>query len=245
MIKLVENNREAKLVLEHLSVDAAPLIASKMFTEGFGVNRDFLQFYAAFDDSGNLCAAFVRCNDRVFCLIEALYNKDEILWFLKGFQDYKIFISSHFAYIIPRTDFNRHLLMKKQAVSFGNNDVSTQGLESKPFTEIIMKGKGKEASERFFLNNSHLVRHGYLKNYCLVKKEQVCSVASVYDEQKISYLCNVFTPEDFRHRGYASRLVNKITGTGREYHLICGEEVSPLYIKCGFRPYSGWIEFLY
>ena len=78
MIKLVENNKEAEMVLEYLSIDTAPLLACEMFTEGFGVKQDFLQFYAAFNDSGKLCAAFVKCNDRVFCLIETLYDKEEI-----------------------------------------------------------------------------------------------------------------------------------------------------------------------
>ena len=94
MIKLVENAEEATLVYKFLICDKAPVLAAEMFTEGFGVNQDFLQLYAAFNDNSKLCAAFVKCNDRVFCLINELYNIDEIKLFLGGFEDFKIFISS-------------------------------------------------------------------------------------------------------------------------------------------------------
>ena len=243
MIKLVENNKEALLVLENLSVDTAPLLASKMFTEGFGVNQDFLQFYAAFNDKSKLCAAFIKCNDRVFCLIENLYDKDEIIWFLNGFQDFKIFISSEYAEIIDRTSYCCCSLMAKNSIYSGNATAITE-IESKPFTDIIMNGKEKEYTIRFFLNNSHLSRHGYLKNFAYKKENIVTSIASVYSNTEHSYLCNVFTPEDFRHKGYASELINSITNN-KEFHLICSKDVSPLYEKCGFKKYAQWIEFLY
>lgn len=243
MIKLVENNKEALLVLENLSVDTAPLLASKMFTEGFGVNQDFLQFYAAFNDKGKLCAAFIKCNDRVFCLIETLYDKDEILLFLRGFQDFKIFISNAYANIIDRVDYYTcSLMVKKHKSQAIPNSISE--IESKQFTDIIMNGKDKEYSIRFFLNNSHLARHGYLKNYAYSKGHEIVSIASVYSNNNFSYLCNVFTPEVFRHKGYASDLIGKITNNS-EFHLICSKDVSPLYVKCGFTAYSEWIEFLY
>lgn len=243
MIKLVENNKEASLVLENLSVDTAPLLASKMFTEGFGVNQDFLQFYAAFNDQSKLCAAFIKCNDRVFCLIDNLYDKEEILWFLSGFQDFKIFISSEYAEIIDRKSYCCCNLMVKDSICNKNNDNILE-IDSKPFTDIIMNGKDKEYSIRFFLNNSHLLRHGYLKNYAYKKDANIVSIASVYSNQKQSYLCNVFTSEAFRHKGYASKLINSITNN-KEFHLICSKDVSPLYEKCGFRNYADWVEFLY
>lgn len=244
MIKLVENNSEARLVLEHLSSEAAPLLAAKMFTEGFGVKQDFLQFYAAFNDSGRLCAAFVRCNDRVFCLIDSLYDKDEILLFLKGFKDYKIFIGSNFSHIMQIPGFKTHFLMKK----YGKPEISLikpKQIESKAFTDIIAKDKDKDYKVRFLLNNSHLVRHGYLVNYANIHNGEICSIASVYDTSEASYLCNVFTPKCYRHRGFASDLVKRITKGQKEYHLICGEDVSALYLKCGFEVYSRWLEFLF
>lgn len=243
MIKLVENNKEALLVLENLSVDAAPLLACGMFTEGFGVKQDFLQFYAAFNDKSKLCAAFIKCNDRVFCLIDNLYDEEEILWFLSGFQDFKIFISAEFANIIDRKNYCLCSLMVKNSTA-GIIYVDVSEIESKPFTDIIMNGKDKEYSVRFFLNNSHLLRHGYLKNYSYKKGEDVVSIASVYNNKNLSYLCNVFTPYEHRHKGYASELINTITNN-QEFHLICSNDVSPLYKKCGFRKYSQWVEFLY
>lgn len=244
MIKLVENNREAELVLEHLSIDTAPLLASEMFTEGFGVKQDFLQFYSAFNNSGKLCAAFVKCNDRVFCLIESLYDKDEILWFLKGFEDFKIFISSDFADIIDRKLFNSCILMKKYGI-LEDTVLSISDIDSKTFTNIIMDGKDKDASIRFLLNNSHLSRHGFLKNHAYISNGDVLSIASCYGGSKGDYLCNVFTPFEYRHKGYACSLINEITNNNKEYHLICVEEVSALYEKCGFKPYARWVEFLY
>lgn len=244
MIKLVENNKEAELVLSHLSIDTAPLLASGMFTEGFGVRQDFLQFYAAFNDYGKLCAAFVKCNDRVFCLIETLYDKEEILWFLDGFEDFKIFISSDFAHIIDRKSFNSCILMKKQGIA-SQLSPTLSGIDSNTFTKIIMNGKDKDASIRFLLNNSHLSRHGYLKNYAYINNDEVLSIASCYGGSRGEYLCNVFTPADHRHKGYASALISEITNNNKEYHLICIEEVSVLYEKCGFMPYAKWIEFLY
>lgn len=244
MIKLVENNKEAALVLEHLRLDPAPLLAAKMFTEGFGVNQDFLKFYAAFNYSGKLCGAFVTCNDRVFCLLEKIYDKEEILFFLSGFSDFKIFISAKFSHIIERTKFNKCLLMKKSGKAEKYSS-SIQEIESKFFTSIIMKDKEKDTYIRFFLNNSHLQRHGYLKNFALTQGEEVLSVASLYNDKEKSYLCNVFTPENHRHKGYSSALISEITNTITEYHLICSEDVFPLYNKCGFSSYAQWIEFLY
>lgn len=244
MIKLVEISKEASLVLEKLSVDIAPLLAAKMFTEGFGVNQDFLQFYAAFSDNGKLCGAFVKCNDRVFCLIEELYNIDEILLFLSGFRDFKIFISSEFSHIIQRKDFYTCNLMKKQKISeFCSDKIET--IESKDFTKIIMKDKDKDSYIRFLLNNSHLQRHGFLQNFALSYNSHRVSVASVYSDGDYSYLCNVFTPECFRSKGHASELIKGITENDNEFHLICQEEISALYEKCGFFTYSKWIEFLY
>lgn len=243
MIKLVENNKEALLVLEKLNTDTAPLLASKMFTEGFGVNQDFLQFYAAFNDKSKLSAAFIKCNDRVFCLIETLYDIDEILFFLNGFQDFKIFISSEFANIIDRKEHYRCRLMVKNNTA-NKSDINISEIDSKPFTNVIMNGKDKEYAIRFFLNNSHLLRHGYLKNYAYKKNDEIISIASVYSNNNSSYLCNVFTPETFRHNGFASQLINEITNNN-EFHLICSADVSPLYEKCGFNTYAEWIEFLY
>lgn len=244
MIKLVENNKEAALVLEHLSLDTAPLLASKMFTEGFGVNQDFLQFYAAFNDSGKLCASFVKCNDRVFCLIDTLYDEEEISLFLNGFKDFKIFLKSDYAHIVDRKDFNYCLLMKKRSFT-EKNEIKTEKIDSKLFTEIIMKGKPRDFSIRFLLNNSHLLRHGYLKNYASINNGDVLSIASLYSDKGFCYLCNVFTPEDKRHKGFASDLINEISNTDKECHLICSEEVSPLYERCGFKPYAKWVEYLY
>ncbi len=244
MIKLVENNKEAELVLEHLKVDTAPLLACEMFTEGFGVKQDFLQFYAAFNDSGKLCAAFVKCNDRIFCLIDTLYDKEEILWFLDGFADFKIFISSDYARIIDRRDFNICMLMKKKG-SISEPLLSVSDIDSKAFTKIIMNGKDKDATIRFLLNNSHLSRHGYLKNHAYMKDEEVLSIASCYGGSRGEYLCNVFTPDEYRHKGYSSALISEITNNNKEYHLICVESVSELYEKCGFKSYAKWVEFLY
>lgn len=244
MIKLVENNKEASLVLECLSADTAPLLASKMFTEGFGVNQDFLQFYAAFSDSGKLCAAFIKCNDRVFCLIETLYDEEEIVLFLNGFKDFKIFLSSEFAHIVDRKDFYFCLLMKK-AVTSDKIGIEVSEIDSKPFTEIIMKDKPKDTAIRFLLNNSHLSRHGYIKNYAYINRGDVLSIASLYSSNDTSYLCNVFTPEDKRRQGYGSALISEITNNDKECHLICSEDVSPLYEKCGFKTYAKWVEFLY
>lgn len=244
MIKLVENNKEATLVLEHLSIDTAPLLASMMFTEGFGVKQDFLQFYAAFNDSGKLCAAFVKCNDRVFCLIENLYDKDEIILFLNGFKDFKIFISSEYADIIERNEHKNCFLMQNNGSTFQNSGGLAE-IESKGFTEIIMRGKDREAYIRFLLNNSHLQRHGYLKNFVYKKESQILSIASVYSNKKYSYLCNVFTPIEYRHNGNSTALIKQITNTYKECHLICSEEISPLYEKCGFKIYAKWVEFLY
>lgn len=244
MIKLVENNKEAEMVLEYLSIDTAPLLACEMFTEGFGVKQDFLQFYAAFNDSGKLCAAFVKCNDRVFCLIETLYDKDEILWFLNGFEDFKIFISSDFADIIDRKSFNVCILMKNQGIS-SESSLLLSDIDSKTFTNIIMNGKDKDAKIRFLLNNSHLSRHGYLKNHAYISDGEVLSIASCYGGSKGEYLCNVFTPDVHRRKGYAGALIREITNNNKEYHLICVEDVSVLYEKCGFKPYAKWIEFLY
>lgn len=244
MIKLVENNKEAALVLEHLNIDIAPILASKMFTEGFGVKQDFLQFYAAFSDNGNLCGAFVKCNDRVFCLLEELYDVEEIILFLSGFNDFNIFIPYNFSYIIDRKSFNTCCIMKKHNNFICNSDDSEE-IDSKTFTDIIMSGKDKEASIRFLLNNSHLQRHGFLKNYAFYDNNNIVSIASVYSDRDKSYLCNVFTPINYRNQGYATKLINKVTASSNEYHLICSEEVSTLYIKCGFSVYSKWIEFLY
>jgi len=244
MIKLVENNKEAALVLEHLSIDTAPLLASKMFTEGFGVKQDFLQFYAAFSDNGNLCGAFVKCNDRVFCLLEELYDVEEIVLFLSGFNDFKIFIPYTFSYIIDRKIFNTCCIMKKHN-NFICKSADNNEIDSKTFTEIIMKGKDKDSSIRFLLNNSHLQRHGYLKNHALYENNNIVSIASVYSDGEKCYLCNVFTPADYRNQGYATKLINKVTASGNEYHLICSEDVSALYKKCGFSVYSKWIEYLY
>lgn len=244
MIKLVENNNEAALVLEHLSLDTAPLLASKMFTEGFGVNQDFLQFYAAFNDSGKLCAAFLKCNDRVFCLIETLYDIEEIKLFLSGFKDFKIFLSSDFAHVVDRKDFNCCLLMKKDS-SKEKKKIEIREIDSKPFTAIIMKDKPRDFAIRFLLNNSHLLRHGYLKNYASTNNGDVLSIASLYSDKDFCYLCNVFTPEDKRNKGFASDLISEISNTDKECHLICSEEVSPLYEKCGFKSYAKWVEYLY
>lgn len=243
MIKLVENNKEALLVLENLFADTAPLLASKMFTEGFGVNQDFLQFYAAFNDKSKLSAAFVKCNDRVFCLIDNLYDKEEILWFLNGFQNFKIFISSEYAEIIDRKSYCICSLMVKNS-SISKKDIAISEIESKPFTDIIMNGKEKDYSIRFFLNNSHLARHGFLKNYAYKKEDNIKAIASIYNDGKTSYLCNVFTPEAYRHKGYATELINSITNN-KEFHLICSKDISPLYKKCGFSQYAEWVEFLY
>jgi len=243
MIKLVENNKEAALVLEHLKIDRAPLLAAKMFTEGFGVKQDFLQFYAAFNNYAKLCAAFVKCNDRLFCLIENLYDVDEIKFFIKGFEDFKIFISSKFAHIIDRKNHNCCLLMKKQGTDSLKNENVIE-LESKRFSEIIMQGKDKEAKIRFLLNNSHLLRHGYLKNYALNNENNILSIASLYNDNQESYLCNVFTPLEYRHKGFSTILINSITNS-EECHLICSDDVSKLYIKCGFTSYAKWIEYLY
>lgn len=244
MIKLVENNKEAALVLEHLTLDSAPLLAAKMFTEGFGVNQDFLKFYAAFNDSSKLCGAFVTCNDRVFCLIENIYDKEEILFFLSGFSDFKIFISSEFAHIIDRPNFNKCLLMKKCGEA-NQSYIKVKEIESKPFTAIIMKDKDRETYIRFLLNNSHLQRHGFLKNFALFEGDDFLSVASLYNDKDKSYLCNVFTPEEYRHNGHGSALISEITSEDTEYHLICSEDIFPLYVKCGFSAYAEWIEFLY
>lgn len=244
MIKLVENNIEACLVLKHLSLDTAPLLAAKMFTEGFGVQQDFLQFYAAFNDSGKLCAAFVKCNDRVFCLIETLYDLDEVLLFLNGFNDFKIFISSEFSHIIKREKYYICNLMKKTSVSCNNNS-SPAEIESKEFSNIIMQSKDREEYIRFFLNNSHLQRHGYLINYAKYCNNSAVSIASVYTCKEECYLCNVFTPPEYRSNGYASELINSITENGKTHHLICNKDVSQLYDKCGFSTYARWIEFLY
>lgn len=244
MIKLVEDNKEAALVLEHLSLDTAPLLASKMFTEGFGVKQDFLQLYVAFNNSGKLCAAFVKCNDRVFCLIDTLYDKEEISLFLSGFDDFKIFISTSHAKVVDRKKFYYCLPMKKvHADSYGKIKVSE--IDSKTFTDIIMSNKDKESAIRFLLNNSHLSRHGYLKNYAYIEGADVLSIASLYSNKNASYLCNVYTPEKYRHKGYSSALINEITNTNKECHLICSEDISPLYEKCGFKSYAKWVEFLY
>ena len=244
MIKLVENNKEASLVLEQLSVDMAPILAAKMFTEGFGVNQDFLKFYAAFSDNGKLCAAFISCNDRIFCLIEELYNTDEILLFLNGFQDYKIFISSEHSNIIERNDFYICNLMKKCG-TFEYRLDKVKTIESKDFTDIIMKDKDRDSYIRFFLNNSHLQRHGYLQNYALFNKGSALCVASVFNDVNHTYLCNVFTPAEHRANGFATALINNVTDNTTECHLICQEDVSKLYEKCGFVTYSKWIEYLY
>lgn len=244
MIKLVENNKEATLVLEYLNLDEAPALASKMFTEGFGVKQDFLQFYAAFNDGGKLCAAFVKCNDRVFCLIENLYDVEEISLFLNGFQDFKIFLSAEFAHIVDRKNYNICLLMKREKIS-EICSLPVREIDSKSFTNIIMKGKDKGSAIRFLLNNSHLQRHGYIKNFALIPNEDTVSIASVYSDSEKSYLCNVFTPAEHRKKGFASDLIRKITNADKECHLICNEDVSSLYEKCGFKAYAKWIEFLY
>ena len=232
MIKLVENNKEAALVLDHLSVDFAPLLATKMFTEGFGVQQEFLQFYAAFNDNGKLCAAFVKCNDRVFCLIEILYDIDEILWFLEGFKDFKLFISSEYSYIINRDDhYICNLMMKPRTKNDSGICIEVPEISCKDFTSIIMQGKDKDAYIRFLLNNSHLHRHGYLRNHAEYKDNSAVSIASVFITNGYCYLCNVFTPELSRGNGYAASLINKITQNDKEYHLICNEEVSRLYEK--------------
>lgn len=243
MIKLVENNREADLVLERLSLDTAPLLASRMFTEGFGVKQDFLQFYAAFNDNGKLCAAFVKCNDRVFCLIATLYDVEEIKLFLNGFNDFKIFLSREYSNIIERNSFNICVLMKKTSNSLISN-TKVNDIESKAFTDIIMNGKDKESAIRFLLNNSHLVRHGFLKNYAYQSNDDILSVASVYSKDNINYLCNVFTPKKHRRKGYGTELIKEITNN-KECHLICSKDVSVLYEKCGFTPYAEWVEYLY
>lgn len=244
MIKIVENNKEASLVLEHLALDSAPLLASKMFTEGFGVKQDFLQFYAAFNDNSKLCAAFIKCNDRVFCLIESLYDKEEITLFLNGFKDFKIFISSEFSYIIDRKSFYICNLMKK-AKTQKNNNTAISEIDSKDLADIIMHGKDRDSYIRFFLNNSHLQRHGYLKNFAKVNNGNIVSIASVYSNVVHCYLCNVFTPLNFRGKGNATDLINQITENGKEFHLICNEDVSHLYEKCGFSTYAKWVEYLY
>ena len=245
MIKLVENEKEALLVLSHLKCDTAPLLAACMFTEGFGTNQDFLQIYAAFNESGKLCASFVKCNDRIFCLIDSLYDKDEIVLFLNGFSDFKIFISTEYANIINREKLTRCTLMKKIPGLIRVPNTLAVNIDSKDFTNIIMQGKTKEALIRFLLNNSHLQRHGYINNYAIIEEEEVFSIASLYENKSHCYLCNVFTPPHHRNKGWAYKLINDITDIDKECHLICSEEISPLYLKCGFIPYAKWIEFLY
>ena len=245
MIKLVENHQEALLVLSHLNSDKAPLLAACMFTEGFGVNQDFLQLYAAFNDCGKLCAAFVKCNDRVFCLIDSLYDKDEIVLFLNGFADFKIFINTEYAHIINREKLTRCTLMKKIPALKREPHSLAVNLDSQSFTNIIMQGKSREALIRFLLNNSHLQRHGYINNFCITEDEEVYSIASLYENKNHAYLCNVFTPPGHRNKGWAYKLINDITDIDKECHLICSEDISPLYLKCGFIPYAKWIEFLY
>ncbi len=245
MIKLVENIEEAALVYKHLTCDKAPVLAAGMFTEGFGVNQDFLQLYSAFNDNGKLCAAFVKCNDRVFCLINELYNEDEIKLFLDGFADFNIFISSEYSYIMTRKDYQVCALMSKHCNISLNTSDKLGEIDSNTFTNIIMQGKTREQLIRFLLNNSHLQRHGYIKNYALKANDEIVSIGSLYRNKTHSYLCNVFTPEQFRHKGYGSKLINFITEYADECHLICTENVSELYKKCGFTIYAKWIEFLY
>lgn len=244
MIKLVENSTEASLVLEHLNIDLASILASKMFTEGFGVKQEFLQFYVAFNDNGKLCASFIKCNDRLFCLIETLYNIEEIQLFIEGFYNFKIFINSEFAYIINRKEYNLCSLMKK-CIDLNMDSYTPEEIDSRTFTDIIMQGKDRDSYIRFLLNNSHLVRHGFLKNYAKNINGEFVSIASVYSNKSHCYLCNVFTKEKYRNKGYALDLIKELTENNKEYHLICSSDIAPFYNKCGFTIYSEWAEFLY
>ena len=133
---------------------------------------------------------------------------------------------------------------KNQGVS-SESSLLLSDIDSKTFTNIIMNGKDKDAKIRFLLNNSHLSRHGYLKNHAYISDGEVLSIASCYGGSKGEYLCNVFTPDVHRRKGYAGALIREITNNNKEYHLICVEDVSVLYEKCGFKPYAKWIEFLY
>lgn len=135
--------------------------------------------------------------------------------------------------------------MKKIASLSENSTHKSSEIDSQTFTNIIMQGKSKEELIRFLLNNSHLQRHGYIKNFSLKNDDEIVSIASIYENNDYAYLCNVFTTEKHRSKGRAKELILDVTDINKECHLICSEELTALYKKCGFLTYAKWIEYLY
>ncbi len=204
-----------------------------MYLKSYGAKYPFAEFYLQKSDSENVTAVFLRYNSFLYCAIDHNADVEEISAWIGGMTDVTVYSGIPLSLENSETCFE----MGKTGESMPSKNTAFP-LDSSNFKEIaelINSDRDASVKDEFYLDISHLFRHGNLEVFGIFADEKLASFAAFSKGEKFSVIPFVFTHEYFRGKGFSKNVLSAMCcEKNKEYRLLCSEENLKFYEKCGF-----------
>lgn len=222
-----------------------------MYLKAYGCDYDFLQFYLHLEREGSTPISIImRYNSLIYVssLCAAESECAELSAFLFGFEDCEI-ISGVKLLELSKSSYScdKGFIMS-YPVGDGYNTFDTNISmcnDSKVISKLVMQDESNDKYTDFYLNNSHLLRHGCLKAYIMYSDDIPVSVITVSDTDfDVSIVPTVYTHKHFRGNGFSKALLSNILCRNcGEYQLLCEAKNKTFYERCGFEAIKHWFHY--
>lgn len=235
MIRLCNDIKPISDALKSIEGNKAVKEIIKLYLVSYGVSYDFNQFYIQY--SNDVPTSLIhRYNNHVYVIATGDSDKEELLHYLKGFEECQVIADG-----LDKSDLSRAdecYVMTKYGESCGVliPEIS-DCTDAKTISELVCKNDSSEKKMDFFLNTAHQLRHSVINLKCYyLMSIPVCAVASTNINADVSVLTFVYTDEYFRGNGYMKKLLSGVcVEPCKEYSLLCEKYNVEFYKKCGFK----------
>ncbi len=220
------------------------------YLKAYGCDYDFLQFYIQSDDINFApTSVIMRYNSIIYVTSLMLSDEDinELTSFLYGFNDCEIISGVNLPDLTRYKIIDECFIMSYKSFEreYSPNENIRSCTDSKVISDLVMKDETQAKYMDFYLNNSHLLRHGFLKSFIMYSDDIPVSVITVSDTDfRINVIPTVYTNKYFRGNGYSKSLLTTcLSQMGGEYQLLCEEKNISFYRKCGFEAIGQWFYY--
>ncbi|MDO5124391.1 MAG: GNAT family N-acetyltransferase [Eubacteriales bacterium] len=209
-----------------------------LYLEAYGAKYSFCEFFIEYKE--NIAVALIlRYNSFLYCITDEKADLSELSMWISGFENSQVYVDR-----LALAQGISGVYETCYELKFKNNGERNfpsscktleESFELKNCAKLVCRGKSIDITDEFYLDLSHMVRHGNLSVFGIYHGDTAVSVAGVSLGSEIAVINFLITDEYFRGNGFARQLLHDICNVDtREYLLLSSESNLDFYSKCGF-----------